>query len=223
MGRAVEQVARERGHEIAAIVGRGDAAEITAERLGRADVAIEFTTPDGAVPNAVACVRSGIPVVLGSTGWHDQLPRLEQEVSAAGGALLWAPNFSLGVQLLARLVEQLASLQPARHGFSAHLLETHHAAKKDAPSGTAAMLARVFADAGAGILPTSSLRVGHVPGRHELILDGPFEQLRVVHEARDRRVFADGAVAAAEWLARAPRRGVFTLRDVLSDEPGTSP
>jgi 4-hydroxy-tetrahydrodipicolinate reductase len=125
--------------------------------------------------------------------------------------------------LLARLVEHMAKLAPARHGFAAHLLETHHAAKKDAPSGTAAMLARVYADAGADPLPTSSVRVGHVPGRHEIIFDGPFEQLRLVHDARDRRVFADGAVVAAEWLARGGRRGVFTLRDVLNDETGTSP
>ncbi|MGH7710098.1 MAG: 4-hydroxy-tetrahydrodipicolinate reductase [Gemmatimonadaceae bacterium] len=220
MGRAVEQVATARGHGIAAIISRNQ--PLTRDALDGADVAIEFTVPDRAVPNAIACVRAGVPVVVGTTGWSAQLPALEHEVEQARGAVLWSPNFSIGVQLLAQLLERLASLAPARRGFAAHLVETHHQAKKDAPSGTAAMLARVYADAGGGALPITSVRVGHVPGRHELILDAAYEQLRLVHDARDRRVFADGAVTAAEWLAQGGRRGIFTLRDALADDGGAS-
>lgn len=220
MGRAVEQVAIARGHSIAAILDKRNGAPLTREALGEADVAIEFSVPEAAVPNAIACVRCGVPVVLGTTGWSGQFARLEQEVEQARGTVLWSPNFAIGVQILSQLVERLAALAPQQHGFAAHLIETHHAAKKDAPSGTAAMLARQYADAGGEALPTTSVRVGHVPGRHEVVLDAPFEQLRLIHEARDRRVFADGAVTAAEWLTRGDRHGLFTLRDILQREGG---
>jgi 4-hydroxy-tetrahydrodipicolinate reductase len=223
MGRAVEQVATARGHEIAATISRHRSGALTRDALGAADVAIEFTIPEAAVPNAEACIRAGVPVVIGTTGWNAQLSALENEVEQRGGAVLWAPNFSIGVQIFAQLIERLARLGPERHGFAAHLVETHHAAKKDAPSGTAALLARVYADASGAPLPTTSVRVGHVPGRHELVLDAQHEQLRLIHDARDRRVFADGAVTAAEWLAQGGRRGVFTLRDVLSDDAGGAP
>ena len=220
MGKAVEQVAGARGHTISAIISREQTGKFTRDALANADVAIEFSVPDAAVPNALACVRAGVPVVVGTTGWNSQLAKLEQEVAQAKGSLLWAPNFSIGVQIFAQLVERLAQLAPEQRGFSPHMIETHHAAKKDAPSGTAAMLARVYADSGSGTLPTTSVRVGSVPGRHEILVDGPYEQLRLIHDARDRRVFADGAVIAAEWLARRGRSGVFTLRDVLADDGG---
>lgn len=222
MGRAVEQVSTARGHTISAIVSREQTGTFSRDALGGADVAIEFTVPDAALPNALACVRAGVPVVIGTTGWNAQLARLEHEVARARGAVLWAPNFSIGVQFFVQLVERLARLAPQQHGFAAHLVETHHAAKKDAPSGTAALLARVYADCGGGALPTTSVRVGNVPGRHELLLDAAHEQLRLIHDARDRRVFADGAVTAAEWLAREGRQGVFTLRDVLADDGGST-
>lgn len=222
MGKAVEQVSTARGHAISAIISREQTGKFTRDALAGAEVAIEFTVPDAAVPNALACVRAGVPVVVGTTGWNNQLAKLEHEVSQEQGAVLWAPNFSIGVQIFAQLIERLARLAPEQRGFSAHLVETHHAAKKDAPSGTAAMLARVYADCGGGTLPTTSVRVGNVPGRHEVLVDAPYEQLRLIHDARDRRVFADGAVTAAEWLARGGRHGVFTLRDVLTDDGGVS-
>jgi 4-hydroxy-tetrahydrodipicolinate reductase len=222
MGKAVEQVATARGHAISAIVSRDQTGTFTRDALGDADVAIEFSVPEAALPNALACVRAGVPVVVGTTGWDSLLATLEREVGQAKGAVLWAPNFSIGVQIFAQLIERLARLGPEQRGFATHLIETHHAAKKDAPSGTAAMLARVFADCGGGTLPTTSVRVGNIPGRHEVLVDGPYEQLRLIHDARDRRVFADGAVTAAEWLARGGRQGVFTLRDVLADEGGLS-
>jgi len=221
MGRAVEQVATARGHEIVATISRDRAGALTRDSLGAADVAIDFTVPPAAVPNAISCIKAGIPVVIGTTGWSEQLSALENEVEQRHGAVLWAPNFSIGVQIFTQLVERVARLAPERRGFAAHLVETHHAAKKDAPSGTAAMLTRVYADASGSLLPTTSVRVGYVPGRHELVLDAQHEQVRLIHDARDRRVFADGAVTAAEWLARGGRRGVFTLRDVLADDGGS--
>ena len=222
MGKAVEQVAKARGHAISATISREQTGTFTRDALAGAHVAVEFTVPEAAVPNALACVRAGVPVVVGTTGWNSQLSQLEHAVAQAKGAVLWAPNFSIGVQIFAQLVERLARLAPEQRGFATHLVEIHHAAKKDAPSGTAALLARVYADWGGGTLPTTSVRVGNVPGRHELLVDAPYEQLRLIHDARDRRVFADGAVTAAEWLARGGRHGVFTLRDVLADDGGVS-
>ena len=222
MGKAVEQVGTARGHAISAIISREQTGTFGRSALGDADVAIEFSVPDAAVPNAIACVRAGVPVVVGTTGWNSELATLEREVEQRKGAVLWAPNFSIGVQIFAQLIERLARLAPEQRGFAAHLVETHHAAKKDAPSGTATLLARVYAESGGASLPTTSVRVGNVPGRHEVLLDAPYEQLRLIHDARDRRVFADGAVTAAEWLARGGRQGVFTLRDVLADDGGLS-
>lgn len=221
MGQAVESIAHDRGHAITAIVSR-EGSLLTKDTLGDPHVAIEFTEPGAAVPNAIACVRAGIPVVVGTTGWGSRLHELEREVRAHNGSLLWAPNFSLGIQLLAQLVERLSQLTPERHGFSAQVVETHHAEKKDAPSGTAALLARLYANGRAEDWspPITSIRLGHVPGRHELILDGMHEQIRLIHDTRDRRIFADGAVTAAEWLVRENRRGVFTLRHVLVDDTG---
>lgn len=215
MGRAVEALAAERGFEVTAVIGeegneRG--AGITAGRLQGAEVAIEFTEPRAAADNALACIRAGVPVVVGTTGWLDRLAEVRTATLEAGGALLWAPNFSAGVVLFRALVERAGALF-RRSGFEGHMVETHHAAKKDAPSGTALSLAQAF-ESGGGERPIiTSVRVGHVPGTHELVLDGAFEQIRLVHEARDRRVFADGALRAAQWLRG--RRGVFTMNDVL--------
>ncbi len=216
MGRAIATLAPERGHVVAAILGEGEnagGAAITRERLGDPEVALEFTEPGAAVPNLLACIAAGIPVVTGTTGWYAELERVATEVRRREGALLWAPNFSIGVALLSMAAEALARGVARSPGFDAHIIETHHAAKKDAPSGTAAALAGVLASALDRTVPVTSVRTGYVPGTHEVIFDAPFEQLRLTHLARDRRVFADGALHAAEWLRG--RHGIFTMRDVV--------
>ena len=227
MSRAIAALAEERGHEISAVLGAagnrsGDG--ISREALGEPDVAIEFTTPEAAVPNAMACIDRGIPVVVGTTGWYANIVLVTNAATERGGAILWAPNFSLGVNLFLEVVRRAAPLLDADGYFDAHVVETHHAAKKDAPSGTAKAIVEAAA---AGVwrdLPVTSVRVGAVPGTHEIIFDAPFEQVRLIHEARDRRVFADGSLRAAEWLHhawRGGRRGAFTMRDVLqlTEEP----
>jgi 4-hydroxy-tetrahydrodipicolinate reductase len=212
MGRAVAELAPERGARVTAQLGHGDA--ITRESLRGARVAIEFTSPASAVANARACLAAGCAVVVGTTGWYDALPALRAEVERTGGALLTAPNFSLGIAIFAELVADAARRFAAATGFDAHLIEIHHAAKKDAPSGTAKALAAAAEAASGRPVPVTSVRTGSVPGTHELLFDAPFEQVRLVHEARDRRVFAEGALVAARWLAgRGP--GVYTMQDVL--------
>ena len=219
MGRAVEQLAAEHGWTITAVIDAGantDGHGITAGALAGAQVVVEFTTGHAAPANIRACVRARCPVVSGTTGWDAQRPRLEEEVLAGDGALLWSPNFSIGVNVFWQVAELAARLAGRTNMFDAHISETHHAAKRDAPSGTALALQRLATTAFGSDIPVSSVRVGAVPGTHELVLDAAFEQIRVVHEARDRRVFAEGALLAARWLVG--RRGVYTMRDFLTAE-----
>ena len=144
MGRALAALAPERGFPVVAELDRArpDYAGISRDTLRGAQVAIEFTTPDAAPANARACAAAGCPVVVGTTGWYDQLPAVAAEVERAGGAILTAPNFSVGVAVFDRVVAEAARLFAHLDGFDAHLVETHHAAKKDAPSGTAGALAK---------------------------------------------------------------------------------
>lgn len=216
MGREIERLAAERGVTVTAVIERSEGDEsvtITRDSLNGADVALEFTEPSSAVRNALACVAAGVPVVVGTTGWFAQLPLVTSEVARRGGSLLWSANFSIGVNVLLELVRLGSSLLARRPDFDAHIVETHHAAKKDAPSGTALILQRAAADALGRQVPVTSIRTGSVPGTHDVVFDGVFEQVTLSHLARDRRAFAEGALAAAQWLPG--RRGVFTMADVL--------
>jgi 4-hydroxy-tetrahydrodipicolinate reductase len=218
MGREVDALATERGVTVAARLG-GAAAEDrkgALELLATADVAIEFTTPHAAVGNIDLCVEAGCPVVVGTTGWYDRLPEVRARVEKAGGALLWAPNFSLGAAMLKLICARAGALLRAHDDFDVHITETHHVHKRDAPSGTAIMLRDELAAASGREIDVTSIRVGHVPGRHEVSIDGPYESITLAHEARNRRVFADGALRAAAWLRG--RTGVFTMEDVLTME-----
>jgi 4-hydroxy-tetrahydrodipicolinate reductase len=216
MGRSVAGLAPGQGWNVVATIGSGGnegGAAITREALRGAAVAVEFTEPSAAPANALACVAAGCPVVIGTTGWYEHLPELKREVDAAGGSVLWAPNFSLGVNVFAEVVRLAGTLLSSAGEIDAHIVETHHSRKKDAPSGTATMLRDELASALGREVPVTSVRVGSVPGTHEIVLDAPFEQITLRHEARDRRVFAAGALAAAEWLIG--KRGIFTMRDML--------
>jgi 4-hydroxy-tetrahydrodipicolinate reductase len=221
MGHAVEQLAPGQGFEVVARIDRqgGDATEVTAETLNGAEVAVEFTNAESAPGNIKVCAAARCPVVVGTTGWDAGRAEVEKFVREVGGALLAAPNFSLGVAAFTMTVEAAAEAMRSAPGFDVHLIETHHAQKKDAPSGTALALARA-AEAKLGRkVPITSVRTGAVPGTHELVFDGQFEQIRLVHTARDRRVFAEGALRAAQWLVG--KRGVFSLRDVLTSDGGS--
>ncbi|HEY3112109.1 MAG TPA: dihydrodipicolinate reductase C-terminal domain-containing protein [Gemmatimonadaceae bacterium] len=216
MGQAIRQLAVEKGWKVTAIVGERESAGgkgITASALGDPEVAVEFTQPDAAVGNVVASLRSGVPVVVGTTGWYGSLPEVMRIAKETGTSLLWSPNFSLGVNVLIELARYAGTLMRTLEDFDAHIVETHHTKKKDAPSGTAIAIAKAASDALERPIPTTSVRTGSVPGTHEVVFDGTFEQLLLRHEARDRRVFAEGALKAADWLIG--KRGVFTMRDVL--------
>ena len=216
MGQTLRNLAPERGWTIAVEIGaegNGQGMGITRELLRGADVAIEFTTPQSAPWNVRACARAGCPVVVGTTGWEAARPEVEREVLAHDGAMLAAPNLSLGANVFLQIAEYAARLTARLGAFDAHILETHHAAKRDAPSGTALELSRRARAARGGEVAITSVRTGDVPGTHTLLLDGGFEQISLEHVARDRRVFADGALTAAGWLVG--RRGIFTMADLL--------
>lgn len=216
MGKAVAELARTNGWEVVAVIGmhgNENGKGITAESLNGAQVAIEFTEPSAAVANISACLRAGCPVVVGTTGWHDALPAMEKLARDTGAALLWSSNFSAGVNIFLEIVRRTGELMRANAGFDAHITETHHTRKKDAPSGTAIAIERAARETLGREVPIESVREGDVVGTHELTFDSHFEQIGLTHTARDRRVFAEGALRAAEWLIG--KKGVFTMKDVL--------
>jgi 4-hydroxy-tetrahydrodipicolinate reductase len=217
MGQSIRDLAIARGWRIAAFIGERESANgsgLTKTTLGDADVAVEFSEPKAAVANIKAVLRAGVPIVVGTTGWYDELEEITRIARASGTALLWSPNYSLGVNVLIELARYAGTLMQPLEEFDAHIVETHHAKKKDAPSGTAIVIGKAASDALGRPIPTTSVRTGSVPGTHEIIFDGTFEQLTLSHVARDRRVFAEGALTAAEWLIG--KKGVFTMRDVLN-------
>lgn len=214
MGHAIAELAPSRGWQVVATLDEAETAKgITRAALGNADVAVEFTTPAAAPKNIRAIVAAGIPVVVGTTGWYDQFDAITEVVNSQSGALLTAANFSLGVNIFQQIATTAARLLAKTPGFEAHLVETHHSTKKDAPSGTAHTLEQAAAKAWGREIPITSVRTGSVPGTHEFIFDAPFEQIHLEHIARDRRVFAEGALVAAGWLIG--RRGMYSMRDVL--------
>ena len=220
MGQAIRDLALTKGWKIAAFIGEKESdggKGINESALRGAQVAVEFTEPGAAVANITATLRAGVSIVVGTTGWYKELPEVSRIANESGAALLWSPNFSLGVNVLIEVARYAGTLMRALHDFDAHVVETHHSAKKDAPSGTAIALADAAGDGLDRPIPITSIRTGSVPGTHELIFDGRFEQLTLNHVARDRLVFAEGALTAAGWLIG--KTGVFTMRDVLSLPP----
>lgn len=217
MGRLVESLAGEYGCEVAGVVdpvSRDHSGPIDAERCRGVDVAIDFSTADAVTTNVPALAAHRVHIVLGTTGWQAHEPALRATIAAAGTGIVAAPNFSTGVVLFDALVRQAAALLAPQAEFGAFLHETHHAMKKDAPSGTALLLKRTMEEAGfRRPIDVASTRVGHVPGTHTIGFDGPSESITLTHTARDRAAFARGALTAARWIAGRP--GWHTMHDVL--------
>lgn len=218
LGHEIIALAPQRDSEVVAAFRSGSPGTVALVQAARADVAIDVSVAEAVPANAGMCMAAGIPLVIGVTGWEDAEEAVLNAVRASNGGILVAPNFSVGATLFSIAVADAARRFTALLGFDAHLVETHHAAKKDAPSGTARRLADVALHSRGTAVPVTSVRVGNVPGVHTLILDAPFEQVTLTHEARDRRVFADGALLAASWMRT--RAGSFTMEDVVGDLTG---
>lgn len=220
MGQALGALAVERGHEVCTIVRSAESQEgsaLTAERMGGAEVALEFTRPDAAPDNLMRLARLRVPVVTGTTGWLNRLNDVRREVTDHGSALLHSANFSVGVQLFLRAAGDLAARLRGREDYAGYILEQHHVAKRDAPSGTALELQnRVSTRDARREFPITSVRAGSTPGSHALAYDSPHELIRLEHVARGRQAFASGALLAAEWLR--DRQGMFTFEEMLFGE-----
>lgn len=215
MGGEIEAMAGRRGHDVVwKLDSRENAggAGLTPERLSRADVIFEFTTPAAAPGNLLALARAGATVVCGTTGWERDLPRISEAFRGGGGALVHAANFSIGVRNFLELAKVAAAFYPPA-GYAPFLVEEHHAEKRDAPSGTAKKIAQVVEEASGQRPPVSSVRAGTIPGTHRLVFESPEDEVELVHRARGRAGFAKGAVWAAERIAG--RRGVFEFGELL--------
>jgi len=224
MGRAIEEIALARGHEIVSIIDVGNRADLDSEAFLSADIAIEFTCPAAAAGNVTAALSRGVSVVSGSTGWDPLAPGIQAAIG--GKALMWSSNFSLGVNLFFAVNRYVASLMARQPQYAPSITEIHHVHKLDHPSGTAITLAQEIAgplrldgwtedsaQTPQRLLITSERR-GEVPGTHTVRWDSPVDSITLTHEAHSRQGFALGAVTAAEWLAG--RSGFFTMDDYMN-------
>jgi 4-hydroxy-tetrahydrodipicolinate reductase len=213
-GSIVAEVARSRRHHVQVLSSaeNSDCRALTGTTLAPIDVVVDFTTPSAAVGNAEACIRAGKNVVIGTTGWHEQLPRLRELARAANTGFLYGSNFSIGVNLFFEVAAVAA--RALKFDYSGQIFERHHAQKKDAPSGTALILQRIAREASGKEedLEIVSFREGEVVGLHELVFNSGADRIYLCHDAKSRQGFAEGAVRAAEWLAG--KTGVYDFRDV---------
>ncbi|WP_153796938.1 4-hydroxy-tetrahydrodipicolinate reductase [Foetidibacter luteolus] len=226
MGKAIEEIAVAKGHEIVLKIDAYNLDEFTAENLAKADVAIEFTSPHSAVENIKKCISFGVPVVSGSTGWLKQWDEVKGFVEEHNGALLYASNYSIGVNIFFELNRLLAKMMSAHTGYNVALEEIHHTEKKDAPSGTAITLAEgvmEFVKAkkqwvnhisdNEDDLEIISERIDPAPGTHKIKYHSSIDDIEIIHTAHNRKGFAGGAVLAAEYIVG--KRGIFSMKEVL--------
>jgi|SRR5579863_157279 len=213
-GSLVAEVARERRHhvQVAGSKENSACAALTPENLRDIGTVIDFTTPHSALANIEACVQAGANVVVGTTGWYAELPRIRTLVEHNGTGFVYAANFSVGVNLFFDAARAAAAA--LGHGYSGQIFERHHVHKKDAPSGTAIALQRVVREAGQQNtdLEITSFREGDVVGLHELVFESDADRIYLCHDAKSRRGFAEGAIRAAEWLAG--KKGFYDFKDV---------
>ncbi len=229
MGKEIERAAQRSGHEVVLIIDSEEDWTKNGSRLGEADAAIDFSMPETAVANIQRCFDAGVPVVSGTTGWFDKLESVKQECAARNGTLFYGTNFSIGVNLFFELNRTLARLMSKYPDYEISIEETHHITKKDAPSGTAIVLANdIISNIGrkdkwvkesaeaASELGIRSVRVENVPGTHVIRYDSEVDSIEIIHSAKSRRGFAKGAVMAAEFLQG--KKGVYEMKDLLSSQ-----
>lgn len=212
MGRLLEPLSSEYGATITGIVDRNSSER--PETWPQADVAIDFSTAEAVLSNAPRAAERGMNLVIGTTGWQASHERLRRIAAHHRIGAVIAPNFAAGMNVFVALAERAGQLFAAQHAFGAWIHELHHAAKRDAPSGTALELQAALARNGLERdINVASTRAGSIPGTHTVGFDGPSETITITHAARDRTAFARGALEAARWVVG--RQGWFTMRDVL--------
>ncbi len=211
-GSLVAEVARARHHHVRTleIDENANACALTPAFLAPFDVAIDFTTPSAVVANAEACIRAGKNIVVGTTGWHEQLPHLREMAISANTGFLYGANFSIGVNLFFEIVSTAAAA--LKYDYSGQISERHHITKKDAPSGTAITLQKIVRESGGKEVEIVSFREGDAVGTHEVVFTSSGDEIHLRHDAKSRLGFAEGAVRAAEWLAG--KTGFYEFRNV---------
>jgi 4-hydroxy-tetrahydrodipicolinate reductase len=213
-GSLVAEVAGERKHEVR-VAGASENAEgaaVSASELEDVAAVIDFTAPDCVVSHIEACVRAGKPMVVGTTGWYAECGRIRTMVENHGGGLIYAANFSVGVNLFLDVARAAAAA--LNHEYSGQIFERHHVHKKDAPSGTAIAIQQAIrgAEGKRKDIEITSFREGDVVGMHEIVLESTADRIYLCHDTKSRRGFAEGAVRAAEWIVG--KRGFYDFKDV---------
>ncbi len=216
MGRLVEQLAPQHGFSVVARFTSSNSASLSIESLAGAATAIEFSTPAAAPENLRRLASLGVRTVSGTTGWYDQLPPICSSFETAGSALLYGPNFSVGVNLFFSIVAQAAAAVARHPEYEAWGWEIHHSAKIDAPSGTLKKLAEEIRAAGySRPVNLAANRAGSHTGTHEIGFDSPADTITLRHTARSREAYAQGALQAARWLQN--KKGIFEFREIISE------
>jgi len=226
MGKAIEEVALQRGHEIVFKIDQTNLHEFTKENMAKAEAAIEFTSPHSAYDNVKACIEFGVPIVCGSTGWTERLDEMKNICADNNGSFIYSSNYSVGVNIFFEVNKKLAALMAPHSAYEVIMEETHHTQKKDAPSGTAITLAEQILEQvkrknkwvnGLSEHPEDleiiSQRIDPAPGTHSIKYSSVIDDIEIIHTAHNRQGFATGAVLAAEFIK--DKKGFFTMKDVL--------
>jgi len=214
-GSMVEEVARKRGHQVQILTSEQNhnGGALTPELLHRIDAVIDFTNPEAVLPNIRACIENRAAMVVGTTGWYEHLPEIESQVRRSGAAFLYGSNFSVGVNVFFGIAA--AAAVAIGQGYAPQIVERHHATKKDAPSGTAISIQRIISEVAHMKPEITSVREGDTIGTHVLLLDSPNDTMMLVHDAKNRRGFAEGAVRAAEWLKG--KTGFYEFKNIFQE------
>lgn len=227
MGKIIERIARERGHEIVSVIDVDNLDDFDSEAFKSADVAIEFTTPKVALSNYRRAFASGVAVVSGTTGWTEKLPQLKKEIEEGSNTLFWSSNFSLGINIFMAVNKYLATIMNQFPNYNVEMTEIHHTQKLDAPSGTAITLAEEIlenldrktswvkeTETKPEEMAIKSIREGQVPGIHTIRYESDVDSIEITHDAKSREGFALGAVVAAEFTAG--KKGFLGMEDLLN-------
>jgi len=227
MGKAIEEAAVQRGHQVILTIDQPNLADLTKENISKADVVIEFTGPNSAYHNIKSCLDFGVPVVSGSTGWLEKLDEIKKTCYEKNGSFIYASNYSVGVNIFFEVNKKLAALMADHKDYEVILEETHHTQKRDAPSGTAISLAEQILEKvyrkkhwvnelseNTEDLEIISQRVDPAPGTHSVKYSSVIDDIEIIHTAHNRKGFALGAVLAAEYIR--DKKGFFSMKDVLN-------
>ena len=236
MGKIIEKIAQDRKHEVVLIIDHHNLDELTPENLKKADAVIEFSTPATVINNIKCCFEAGVPVVVGTTGWYEQMPQIKELCEQGNNSMMWASNFSVGVNIFFHVNKLLAKIMSRYPYYEVQVEEIHHTQKLDAPSGTAITIAEGIME---GIndkkewvnvvsmdqheapvenikpdqLLIESHRIENVPGTHTVLYDSEVDSIEFKHTAHNRNGFALGAVLAAEWIA--DKKGFYSAKDMF--------